>query len=165
MLDALVTMGADIRLEEERTWGAEPVADLVVRSSRLRAAEFGGSLIPRAIDELPLLALAACYAEGETVIRDAGELRLKESDRITTTVAGLQRMGAKVEATEDGMRIIGPQRLSGASVSSYGDHRLAVMLGIAGTVASKETIVRGSSTVAVSYPRFWEDLRQVSMRR
>jgi 3-phosphoshikimate 1-carboxyvinyltransferase len=74
-------------------------------------------------------------------------------------------MGAKVEATEDGMRIIGPQRLSGASVSSYGDHRLAVMLGIAGTVASKETIVRGSSTVAVSYPRFWEDLRQVSMRR
>jgi 3-phosphoshikimate 1-carboxyvinyltransferase len=165
ILDALAMMGADIRLEEERTWGAEPVADLVVRSSRLRGAEFGGALIPRAIDELPLLALAACFAEEETVIRDAGELRLKESDRIKTTVAGLRRMGAKVEAMEDGMRITGPQRLSGASVSSYGDHRLATMLGVAGAVADKETIVRGSSSVAVSYPRFWEDLRQVSMRR
>jgi 3-phosphoshikimate 1-carboxyvinyltransferase len=164
LLDALGVMGADIQLDEERTRGAEPVADIVVRSARLRGVEIGGELIPRAIDELPLLALAACYAEGETVIRDAGELRLKESDRIKTTADGLRRLGATVDETEDGMRIQGPQRLTGARVNSYGDHRLAVMLGIAGAVAQNETIVRNSSSVAVSYPRFWEDLRQISVR-
>jgi 3-phosphoshikimate 1-carboxyvinyltransferase len=155
-------MGADIRLEEERTWGAEPVADIVVRSARLRGAEIGGALVPRAIDELPLLALAGCYADGETLIHDAAELRLKESDRIGRTIAGLRGLGARVEELEDGMRIAGAQRLGGGRVNSYGDHRLAVMLGIAGAVAQKETIVRSSSSVGVSYPRFWEDLREVS---
>jgi 3-phosphoshikimate 1-carboxyvinyltransferase len=163
VLDALGMMGADIRVEEERTWGAEPVADLVVRSARLHGAEIGGALIPRAIDELPLLALAACHAEGETMIRDAAELRLKESDRIRATAAGLRRMGAALEEMDDGMRISGPRRLAGARVTSYGDHRLAVMLGIAGSNAEQETIVRGSSSVAVSYPRFWEDLRAISL--
>jgi 3-phosphoshikimate 1-carboxyvinyltransferase len=165
ILDVLAMMGGDIRLEEERTWGAEPVADLVVRSARLHGAEIGGALIPRAIDELPLLALAACYAEGETVIRDAAELRLKESDRVQRTAAGLRRLGARVNEMDDGMRIKGPQRLAGARVTSYGDHRLAVMLGIAGAVAGDETIVRNSSSVAVSYPRFWEDLREISQVR
>ena len=165
VLDALSMMGADIRLEEERTWGAEPVADIVVRSSELRGAVIEGGLVPRAIDELPLLALAGCFAQGETVIRDAKELRVKESDRIRTTVAGLRRMGAQIEETEDGIRIAGSQGLSGAAVSSFGDHRVAVMLGIAGLVARGETVVRNSSAVAVSYPRFWEDARTLSTQR
>jgi 3-phosphoshikimate 1-carboxyvinyltransferase len=165
VLDALSMMGADIRLEEERTWGAEPVADIVVRSSELRGAVIEGGLVPRAIDELPLLALAGCFAQGETVIRDAKELRVKESDRIRTTVAGLRRMGAQIEEAEDGIRIAGSQGLSGAAVSSFGDHRIAVMLGTAGLVARGETVVRNSSAVAVSYPRFWEDARTLSTQR
>ena len=165
ILDALSMMGADVHLEEERTWGAEPVADIVVRSSKLRGAVIEGALVPRAIDELPLLALAGCFARGETVIRDAAELRAKESDRIRTTVANLRRMGAKIEETADGMRVRGGQRLNGASISSSGDHRLAVMSGIAGMVAGGETVVRNSSAVAVSYPRFWEDTRAVSARK
>ena len=165
ILDALSMMGADVHLEEERTWGAEPVADIVVRSSKLRGAVIEGALVPRAIDELPLLALAGCFARGETVIRDAAELRVKESDRIRTTVANLRRMGAKIEETADGMRVRGGQRLNGASISSSGDHRLAVMSGIAGMVAGGETVVRNSSAIAVSYPRFWEDTRAVSARK
>jgi 3-phosphoshikimate 1-carboxyvinyltransferase len=158
-------MGVDIRLEEERTWGAEPVADIVVRSSELRGAVIEGGLVPRAIDELPLLALAGCFAQGETVIRDAKELRVKESDRIRTTVAGLRRMGAQIEEAEDGIRIAGSQGLSGAAVSSFGDHRIAVMLGTAGLVARGETVVRNSAAVAVSYPRFWEDARALSTQK
>ncbi|HEV8573758.1 MAG TPA: 3-phosphoshikimate 1-carboxyvinyltransferase, partial [Dehalococcoidia bacterium] len=135
ILDALKMMGADVQLHEERMWGPEPVADIVVRSSRLHGTTIDGDLVPRAIDELPLLALAACFAEGETVIRDAEELRAKESNRIRTTVDGLRAMGANLEETQDGLRVCGPQKLRGAMVSSYGDHRLAMMLGVAGALA------------------------------
>jgi 3-phosphoshikimate 1-carboxyvinyltransferase len=162
IIDALSMMGADIRLEEERTWGAEPVADIVVRSSRLRGAVIEGAMVPRLIDEIPLVALVGTLAEGETVIRDASELRVKESDRIRTTAAGLRRMGARINEKTDGMRIEGVHQLAGTSVSSYGDHRLAVMLGIAGMLAQGETVVRNSSVVGVSYPRFWHDLRRAS---
>ena len=158
ILDILQMMGADIALEEERTVGAEPVADILVRSSRLSGAVIEGNLVPRAIDELPLVALAGCFAEGETIIKDAGELRLKESDRIRTTVQGLRKLGASVEETPDGLRIPGRQRLHGAPVSARGDHRLAMMLGVAGSLAGGETIVHNSQSVAVSYPRFWHDL-------
>lgn len=164
ILDALSMMGADIRLEEERSWGPEPVADLVVRSSRLQGTVIDGDLVPRAIDELPLLALAGCLAEGETVIKDAAELRVKESDRIRTTAQGLRRLGAHVEETPDGLRIPGGQKLTGAGVSSHADHRLAMMLAIAGSLARGETVVRNSGTVAVSYPLFWEDLDALSSR-
>jgi len=162
LIDALTAMGADIRLEEERTWGAEPVADIVVRSSRLHGARIGGALIPRLIDEIPVLALAACFAEGETEISDAGELRLKESDRVLTTVRGLRRLGGRVEERENGMLITGAGKLKGAKVSSSGDHRLAVMMGVAGLLASGETTVSNSSVVGVSYPRFWHDLRELA---
>ena len=162
IIDALSMMGADIRLEEERTWGAEPVADIVVRSSRLNGVAIGGALIPRLIDEIPVLALAACFAGGETEIRDAAELRVKESDRVLTTAAGLRRLGGRVEQRDDGMLISGVAELNGASVSSYGDHRLAVMLGVAGLLARGETVVRNSSVVGVSYPRFWHDLRELA---
>ncbi|HMG17801.1 MAG TPA: 3-phosphoshikimate 1-carboxyvinyltransferase, partial [Gemmatimonadales bacterium] len=147
ILDALSMMGADVRLEEERMWGPEPVADIVVRSSRLRGVTIDGALVPRAIDELPLIALAACFAEGETIIREAEELVVKESNRVRTTVDGLRRMGAEIEALPDGLRVSGPQRLHGAVVSSHGDHRLAMLLGVAGALAEGETLVRKTESV------------------
>ncbi|MEE8369800.1 MAG: 3-phosphoshikimate 1-carboxyvinyltransferase [Dehalococcoidia bacterium] len=162
ILDVLRMMGADIRLEEERSWGPEPVADLVVRSSRLRGTVIEGDLIPRTIDELPLLALAGCLAEGETMIRDAAELRSKESDRIATTAAELRRLGAEVEERPDGMLVRGPQRLTGSRVSSHGDHRLAMMLGVAGALAQGETTIRNAGAIGVSYPWFWRDLERLT---
>jgi 3-phosphoshikimate 1-carboxyvinyltransferase len=161
ILDCLSLMGADVRLDAEGSSGPEPVADIIVRSSRLCGAEIAGDLVPRAIDELPLVALAGCFADGETVIRDAAELRVKESNRIQTTVEGLRAMGANVEETDDGLRVYGPQILHGAVVSSQGDHRLAMMLGVAGALVEGETVVRVAESVAVSYPRFWHDLDEL----
>jgi len=158
ILDALRMMGADLRVEEERIWGAEPVADIVVRSSTLRGAVIGGELVPRTIDELPLLALAGCFAQGETVIKDASELRVKESDRIQATASTLRRLGAEVEERPDGLRIHGPQRLRGTRLSTRGDHRLAMMAAVAGALAQGETAIHNSECVAVSYPLFWRDL-------
>jgi len=161
VIDALRMMGAEISIEERGLWGAEPVADLVVRSSTLRGVTIGGDLVPRAIDELPLLALAGCLAEGETVIRDAQELRVKESDRIRTTAEGLRRLGAEVEELPDGLRVRGPQRLRGGTASSYGDHRLAMMLAVAACVAQGEVAIRNCGAVAVSYPMFWHHLESI----
>ncbi len=165
VLDALRLMGADITLEEQRTWGPEPVADISVRSSRLRGAVIEGDLVPRAIDELPLIALAACFASGETVIRDAAELRVKESDRISSTARELRRLGADIEEFPDGLRIRPVRRLQGAAVSTHGDHRLAIMLALAGVLASGGTVIRNAGVVAVSYPWFWRDLDLLSGRR
>ncbi len=165
VINALQLMGADIRIEEERRWGPEPVADIVVRSSRLVAAEIGGELVPRAIDELPLIALAAALAEGETVIHDATELRVKESDRISATARELRRLGAEIEELADGLRIRGRPRLRGAVVSSHGDHRLAMMLAVAGAVAQGETVIGNAEAVAVSYRWFWRDLELLAGRQ
>jgi len=162
IVDALRMMGADVRVEEERTWGPEPVADIVVRSSSLRGSVIAGDLIPRAIDELPLLALAGCLAEGETVIREAAELRTKETDRVKTTAEALRRLGAEVEETPDGLRVWGPQKLKGATASSRGDHRTAMLLAVAGALAQGETIISNSDAVGVSYPTFWQDLDSLS---
>jgi 3-phosphoshikimate 1-carboxyvinyltransferase len=161
ILDCLSLMGADVRVEAPQEWGSEPVAVIAVRSSRLRGAAIGGDLVPRMIDELPLVALAGCFAEGETLIRDAGELRAKESDRIRTTAEGLRALGANVEESDDGLRVHGPQKLRGAVVSSHGDHRLAMMLAVAGVLAEGETVVRAAESVAVSYPEFWRDLDEL----
>jgi 3-phosphoshikimate 1-carboxyvinyltransferase len=161
IIEALRAMGARITVEEERTWGCEPVADIVVRSSSLKGTVFGGALIPRLIDEVPALAVAACLAEGETVIRDAGELRVKESDRIRATAAELRRLGAHIEELSEGMVIRGVERLCGAVCSSHGDHRLAMALAVAGLLADGETTVRGAEAVAISYPDFWNDLDNV----
>ncbi|HLB26808.1 MAG TPA: 3-phosphoshikimate 1-carboxyvinyltransferase [Dehalococcoidia bacterium] len=165
ILDVLRLMGADVALEEERTWGPEPVADLTVRSSRLRGAIIEGELVPRAIDELPLVALAACFAESETVIRDAAELRVKESDRIRATARELRSLGADVRELPDGLHIRPSGPLHGAAVSSHGDHRLAIMLALAGALATGETVVRNAGAVAVSYTGFWRDLDLVSVAR
>lgn len=158
LLDILRAMGADIALEEERTVGGEPVADLVVRSAELRGTRIDGDLVPRAVDELPLVALAGAIALGETVIADAAELRAKESDRIATTAAMLRAFGVTLEEHEDGLTIQGGASLRGASVDSSGDHRLAMLGGIAGVFASGETVVTGAEAVDVSYPDFWTDL-------
>lgn len=160
-LDVLNAMGARVRVENVREEAGEPSADLVAESGPLTATEIGGDVIPRVIDELPILALAACFAEGTTVIRDAQELRVKESDRIRATVEGLSRLGASIEETADGMIIHGGRMLEGAEVESYGDHRIAMTLGIAGLLARGETAVAGAETAGVSYPDFWDTLDEL----
>lgn len=162
VLDVLSAMGAHLRLEKERLEGGEPVADLVVESSELVGTEIGGDLIPRVIDEIPVLAVAASLAKGSTVIRDAAELRVKESDRITTTVQELSRLGARIEELPDGMHIQGVPRLKGALCDSHQDHRLAMALGVAGLVAEGETTIQGAEAVEVSYPGFWHDLKRLA---
>lgn len=165
VVEALRRMGADIALENERLEGREPLADIVARSSRLRGVVIEGDLVPRAIDELPLIALAASLASGETFIRDAAELRVKESDRVRNTVRELRRLGADIEELADGMRIRGLRRLRGASVSSHGDHRLAMLLAVAGLVAQGETVIGNPQAVAISYPWFWGDLERLAGER
>ena len=164
IIDALRMMGAGaaLRLENERVEGGEPVADVVASSASLRGIELAGDIIPIMIDELPALAVAACFAAGETVIRDAAELRVKESDRIATTVSELTRLGGRLEPREDGMTIQGVGRLQGAEVASHGDHRLAMAMAVAGLAASGATVVRGAADAAVSYPTFWEHLESLA---
>jgi 3-phosphoshikimate 1-carboxyvinyltransferase len=157
-LDVLRAMGADITITNERMEGQEPVGDITVRSAALRGTTIGGDIIPRLIDEIPVLAIAAAYAHGETSIRDAGELRAKESDRITTVVAELRKLGADVEATSDGMVVAGGGELHGADVDSHGDHRLAMAMAIAALGAEGATDIAGAGSVAVSYPDFWAHL-------
>jgi 3-phosphoshikimate 1-carboxyvinyltransferase len=154
LLDVLQVMGADVVLHNERTVSGEPVADLAVRASELRGAEVGGDLVVRAIDEFPILALVATQASGETVVRDAAELRVKETDRIATVVQELRSLGADIEPRPDGFLVHGPTPLRGAAVRSYGDHRLAMALVVAGLIASGETIVQDVACIADSFPGF-----------
>ena len=158
VLHVLQAMNANVRLENVREEGDEPVADIVAESSSLEGAEISGGLIPRVIDELPALALAASLARGKTVIRDAVELRVKESDRIAATVDGLSRLGARIEEETDGMVIHGGGKLIGAECDSYGDHRIAMTLAIAGLVAQGETVIDGAEAAELSYPDFWDTL-------
>jgi 3-phosphoshikimate 1-carboxyvinyltransferase len=159
LLTILERMGADL-VESELTGehGGEPTANIEVRSAPLQATEVGGAEIPLAIDELPLVALAACFADGTTTIRDAQELRRKESDRIETVTAALRALGGKVEPTPDGMVIEGTGGLRGGTIDSHGDHRIAMLGAVAG-LASKEGVeVHGMEAAAVSYPGFERDL-------
>ncbi len=162
-LDVLKAMGANIKVENVRQDGSELVGDVTVKSSALRGTTIGGDLIPRLIDEIPVLALAAACAAGETVIRDAAELRVKETDRISTVVDGLHALGADATATDDGMHIVGvgSDALRGTSLDSHGDHRLAMTWGVAGVVARGSTRVANATAAAVSYPTFWEDLHDL----
>jgi 3-phosphoshikimate 1-carboxyvinyltransferase len=156
VLEVLAAMGAAVRHETASGPGsaAEPAADLVVRGGALRGAEIGGALIPRLIDEVPILAVAAAVAEGPTEIRDAAELRVKESDRIRAVATELSKMGARVSERPDGLRIEGPTRLRGAVVKSGGDHRMAMALVIAGLLADGETVVEDTDCIATSFPGF-----------
>jgi 3-phosphoshikimate 1-carboxyvinyltransferase len=160
-LDVLRDMGALVGIANERREGNEPVGDVTVRSSGLHGVTIGGALIPRLIDELPVLAVAAACAEGDTLIRDAQELRAKETDRIETVVAGLAALSVAVEPTADGMAISGGHGLRGTTLTSHDDHRLAMAWGIAGLVAAGETRIAGADAVDVSYPDFWETLHRI----
>ena len=164
VLDVLKSMGAHIQIENVREDEVEPVADLVAESSHLQATEISGDVIPRVIDELPVLALAACFAKGTTVIRDAQELRFKESDRIRATVEELSKLGASVEERPDGMIIRGGEHLTGAECQSLGDHRIAMTMGIAGLLARGETAVAGAEAANASYPGFWDTLHELQQR-
>jgi 3-phosphoshikimate 1-carboxyvinyltransferase len=162
IIEILSAMGGDISFENPRDQAGEPVADLRVRYRKLRAVEIGGTLIPRAIDEIPVLSVAASYAEGTSIIKDASELRVKESDRIATTVAELKKMGAYVTERPDGMEITGKETLDGAICESHGDHRIAMSLAVAGLAARGETVVRDTDWIETSFPGFDRLLRQVT---
>ncbi len=163
IIDILKNMGGDIEIINERDVNGEPIGDILTRSSNLHATEISGDVIPKAIDELPLVAVAASFAEGETLIKDAKELRVKETDRIHAMATELGKLGAEVEEFEDGMSIIGTQALTGATCSSWGDHRIAMSIAIAALRAKGETEIIEADCVSVSYPGFFEvidELRQ-----
>ncbi len=162
ILQAARAMGADIRPVSETMQG-EPAADLLVRTASLKGTVIEGSLIPALIDELPVLAVMAAAAEGETVIRDAAELKVKESDRIATVTEGLRAMGADITPTDDGMIIRGGRPLHGALIHTYGDHRLAMSFAVAGMIAEGETLLDNAECAAVSYPAFFTDLQRLQM--
>ena len=162
ILEALQMMGADIQLQNQREAAGEPVADILVRSSsQLRGCTIAGDLIPRLIDEIPILAVAATFAKGTTIIRDAAELRVKESDRLAVTAAELNRMGAKITELPDGLEITGGTPLTGADVDSYTDHRIAMSLAIAALNATGTTNIHRAEAAAISYPDFTATLQQV----
>jgi 3-phosphoshikimate 1-carboxyvinyltransferase len=164
LLAILERMGVQFDRDKESEGGGERVATLRVRSAPLQATEVGGAEIPLAIDELPLVALAACFAEGTTTIRDAEELRRKESDRIETVTAALRALGGQIEPTADGMVIEGAGGLRGGTIDSHGDHRIAMLGAVAG-LASKEGVeVHNMDAAAVSYPGFESDLASLLSR-
>ena len=154
ILEVLAEMGADITYENRREVTGEPVADLHVRSASLKACKIGGSVIPRLIDEIPILAIAATCAEGTTVIEDAEELRVKESDRIVAMVKELTKLGANITERPDGMEIVGGKALHGTELESYDDHRIAMSLAIAALVAKGKTSINRAESAAISYPSF-----------
>ncbi len=158
ILKVIEAMGGQIPLLNERTDCGEPAADILVCSSSLHGTVIEGSLIPTLIDELPMIAAMACFAEGTTVIRDAAELRVKESDRIEVMVQNLSAMGADVEATDDGMVIRGGRPLHGAVIDSCQDHRVAMTFAVAGLCADGETKILGAECASISYPGFYKDL-------
>jgi 3-phosphoshikimate 1-carboxyvinyltransferase len=154
LLEVLRAMGAHLEVRDERLVAGEPVADLAVQAGELAGAEVGGERVVRMIDEFPILAVAASQARGETVVRDAAELRVKETDRIAVTVTELRRLGAEIEPRPDGFAVWGPAPLRGAAVDSHGDHRLAMALAVAGLLAWGETTVAGAGCIADSFPGF-----------
>jgi 3-phosphoshikimate 1-carboxyvinyltransferase len=154
LLDVLASMGAAIAIEDRAEQGGEPVGALRIRASDLGATTISGGTVVRAIDELPILALAATQAHGETVIRDAAELRVKEVDRIALVAQELRKLGAHIEETPDGMIIDGPTPLTGAYVHSHGDHRLGMALAVAGLIAQGETCLEDAACIDDSFPGF-----------
>ena len=158
LLDALRDMGADISVANPGSQAGEPVGDIHVRASDLNGIEIGGETVVRMIDEFPALMVAAAAAQGETIVRDARELRVKETDRIAVMAAELRKLGAVIDEREDGFRMAGPQRLRGAQVQGHDDHRIAMSLTIAGLLAPGETVVSDAGCIADSFPGFAETL-------
>ena len=158
MLRVVRAMGGDVTLVNENTDGAEPCADLLIRSSSLHATTVEGDLIPTLIDELPVIAVLAAFADGTTIIKDAAELKVKESDRIAVMTENLRRMGAEVEPTDDGMVIHGGKPLHGATIDPHLDHRIAMSFAVAALAADGETEIQDADCVKISSPGFYADL-------
>ena len=157
IIDVLMDMGADITLENMRTSAGESVADITVRSSSLKGTTIGGDIIPRLIDELPVIAVAAVFAEGETVIKDAQELKVKETNRIRAVVDEFTKCGIDITETDDGMIINGGKAIHGADFKTYGDHRMAMSLTVLAQLADGESRLDDSDCACVSYPTFFDD--------
>lgn len=163
IIDVLIKMGAKLTIEQYDIDAVEPAANLTIETSKLKGVEIGGDMIPRLIDEIPIIALAATQAEGVTIIKDAHELKVKETNRIDTVVEELTKLGARIEATNDGMIIYGKTSLKGNTVNSHGDHRIGMMLAIAGCIANGETLIVDAEAVGVSYPRFFEEIEKLKL--
>ncbi|MBX3097569.1 MAG: 3-phosphoshikimate 1-carboxyvinyltransferase [Fimbriimonadaceae bacterium] len=162
VMDVLESANADISIGAMVSEAGEPTGTVFVRGGRdLKSFEIGGSLVPRLVDEIPVLAVLATQCQGKTVIRDAGELRVKESDRIKVVVDGLAAMGATIKETDDGMEVSGPTRLRGATIDAEGDHRIGMAFAIAGLIAGGTTTILNADSIATSYPNFTEDMKRL----
>lgn len=161
ILDVLIEMGGDITIQNEREICGEPICDLLIRSSKLHGITIEGAIIPTLIDEIPILAVCACFAEGITTIKDASELKVKETNRIDAVATELTKMGAHVTPTEDGLIIKGGYPLTGALCHTYHDHRMAMSLSIAAINASTPSTITNPGCVSISYPNFFEDLKKL----
>lgn len=161
IIDVLLEMGADIRLEDLNMPGGEAVADVIVHGRQLHGTNIAGDIIPRIIDEIPVLAVAAAFAEGSTVIKGAGELRVKESDRIAAMVSQLGKLGVRIREQEDGMEIEGPNMIKGGEVEAFGDHRIAMSMAICGLFTDEHIHITGREVVNISYPGFFETLSEI----
>ncbi len=161
IIDILQQMGGSIELLNQRELSGEPVADLLVKSSDLQGIAIGGELVPRAIDEFPVVSVAAAFADGVTTISDAAELRVKETDRIAAMCDTLGRLGAQIEPLEDGMRVTGGQPVTAGSVNSFGDHRIAMSMAVAALRAEGEILIEDTGCTATSFPNFWELLGDI----
>ncbi len=156
ILDALLAMGANIHVKNETIINGEKIGDIIVTSSKLHGTTIGGAEIPRLIDEIPVLAVAGCFAQGTTIIKDAQELKVKESNRIKTIIAELKKFGANITETDDGMIIQGGTPLKGCTVESHQDHRIAMAMAVAGMCASGQTEIRNAECVTISFPNFFD---------
>ena len=161
ILDVMKDMGADITIKMQDDAQHEPSGDITIKTSDLKGTIIGGEVIPRLIDEIPVIALLATQAEGTTIIKDAAELKVKETNRIDTVVNELSKLGSSIEATDDGMIIHGKQTLLGGTVSSHGDHRIGMMLAIAGLICQKEVSLEDKEAISISYPQFFADLQSL----
>lgn len=165
IIDVLLEMGADLEIVNEKMFGGEPVATLRIKTSNLKGITIGGELIPRLIDEIPAIAVMATQAEGTTLIKDAEELKVKETNRIDTMVNQLKALGANIIATEDGMEIKGPTPLKGGVVGSFGDHRIGMAMALCGLIAENTVTVNDTEAISVSYPTFFNDIKLLANNR
>ncbi|AXI09342.1 3-phosphoshikimate 1-carboxyvinyltransferase [Oceanobacillus sp. 143] len=163
IIDVLLTMGADLQITNQQVSGGEEFGDLTITYKELNSIVIQGEIIPRLIDEIPVLALLATQIEGTTVIRDAEELRVKETDRINAVVDVLTTLGANIEATDDGMVIHGKTTLTGGEIKSYNDHRIAMMGAIASLIAKDDVEIDDDSSIYISYPNFFEHLKEITV--
>ena len=164
LLDVLRDMGGDVSISNAGEQAGEPMGDLRVKTSRLTGCEIGGETVVRMIDEFPILMVAATQAEGETIVKDATELRVKETDRIAVMAGELRKLGARIEERADGFRIVGPQSLTGAQVDGHDDHRIAMSLTVAGLLAAEGAVVTDAACAADSFPGFAETMQQVGAK-